>query len=284
MYVWIHISIIKWNISSWTNHATASPPLFSAPQQMQQSAAAAALRLLALQLTIHCCRPLSSISIRPLSNQLLFLHLSSFYTVPTTTATTCSDSTAKSHASTATFRRMSSSLSSRNNNNDDITNNDIKNNINNNTNDAKVCVPCSGLDNSSVLSQDEVDFELQNMPLWSSRRCQNPEKEDGVPVQLCIARRFVTKNFQTALDAMNAVGAIAEFHGHHPDLHLTDYRTVEIVLWTHKVGGITQNDIALAKVFDSQLDVCYSPKWLKEHPEARRDGDGDGGSVVVVVV
>jgi pterin-4a-carbinolamine dehydratase len=235
------------------------------------------LRLLALQLTIHCCRPLSSISLRPLANQLLFSHLSFVSTAPTTTASTAS--TAKYHVSTATFRRMSSSLSSHNNNNDYINNIDIKNNINNTTDDAKVCVPCSGLDDSSILSQDEVDFELQNMPLWSRRRCQNPEKEDGgVPGQLCIARRFVTKNFQTALDAMNAIGAIAEFHGHHPDLHLTDYRTVEIVLWTHKVGGITQNDITLAKVFDSQLDVCYSPKWLKEHPEARRNGDG--GSVV----
>ena len=31
--------------------------------------------------------------------------------------------------------------------------------------------------------------------------------------------------------------------------------------------GVTQNDIIEARLFD-RLPVAYSPKWLKEHPEA----------------
>lgn len=35
----------------------------------------------------------------------------------------------------------------------------------------------------------------------------------------------------------------------------------------HIAVGVTQNDIEEAKLFD-QLPVTYSPKWLRENPEA----------------
>jgi pterin-4a-carbinolamine dehydratase len=54
---------------------------------------------------------------------------------------------------------------------------------------------------------------------------------------------------------------------HHPDLHLTGYRNVEVVLYTHSVGGVTENDLIMAGLID-EVKVAYSPKWLKEHPEA----------------
>jgi hypothetical protein len=49
---------------------------------------------------------------------------------------------------------------------------------------------------------------------------------------------------------------------------LTKYREVEISIWTHKLGGLTKNDVELAKVLDKEVEVVYSPKWLREHPEA----------------
>jgi 4a-hydroxytetrahydrobiopterin dehydratase len=97
------------------------------------------------------------------------------------------------------------------------------------------------------------------MPLW------NLEERDGIP---CLSRRYVAKDFQCALDSIKAFGEIAERESHHPDLHITKYREVEVVLWTHKLGGITRNDIDLAKLFDAEVSVNYSPKWLKQHPEA----------------
>ena len=45
-----------------------------------------------------------------------------------------------------------------------------------------------------------------------------------------------------------AVGAVAEQAGHHPDLHLTAYRTIEVRLSTHARGGITINDLIVAAV------------------------------------
>ena len=55
---------------------------------------------------------------------------------------------------------------------------------------------------------------------------------------------------------------------HHPDLHITGYRNVEVVLWTHAVGGLTENDLIMAELIDQGVKVAYSPKWLREHPEA----------------
>lgn len=66
------------------------------------------------------------------------------------------------------------------------------------------------------------------------------------------------------------MGAIAEREGHHPDFHLTSYRDVEIVLFTHKVQGITANDLQLARMLDEEVNVVYSPKWLRENPEANK--------------
>ena len=43
---------------------------------------------------------------------------------------------------------------------------------------------------------------------------------------------------------------LAEAEGHHPDLHLQDYRNVSIELWTHSVGGLTENDFILAVKID----------------------------------
>ena len=54
-----------------------------------------------------------------------------------------------------------------------------------------------------------------------------------------ISRQLILKNFQCALDYIAAVGAVAEEAGHHPDLHLTSYRTVVVKLSTHARGGIT---------------------------------------------
>ena len=74
------------------------------------------------------------------------------------------------------------------------------------------------------------------------------------------------------MNSLNAIGTIAERENHHPDMHLTGYRNVEIVLFTHSLGGITANDIALAKTIDDEVVIECSPKWLKAHPEAAKKG------------
>ena len=131
------------------------------------------------------------------------------------------------------------------------------------------CVPCESLDKSHILSREAVDKELsESLKMWKLKPLDKTS-DDGSE-QHAISRSFTARNFQCALDAINSIGAIAERENHHPDLHLTGYRNVEIVLYTHSLGGLSINDIELAKEID-EVKVEYSPKWLKSHPEAKRE-------------
>ena len=68
----------------------------------------------------------------------------------------------------------------------------------------------------------------------------------SAPTARQISRSWTVKNFMAGIDFFNKVAALAEDEGHHPDLHLEGYRQVTIVLWTHAVGGLTENDFILA--------------------------------------
>ena len=108
-----------------------------------------------------------------------------------------------------------------------------------------------------------------------------------------ISRQLILKNFQCALDYIAAVGAVAEEAGHHPDLHLTSYRTVAVKLSTHARGGITsaalthpfqrlavtfsrgagwcgrrENDLIVAAKTEL-VPATLSPKFVRENAEAR---------------
>ena len=78
-----------------------------------------------------------------------------------------------------------------------------------------------------------------------------------------ISRSFVARNFNAALGFLNACGAVAERETHHPDMHLTSYRNVKLVLSTHASRGLTHADFILAAKLD-ELPVEYSPAWVRE--------------------
>ena len=50
---------------------------------------------------------------------------------------------------------------------------------------------------------------------------------------------------------MNNLGALAEREQHHPDLHLEGYRRVWIEIYTHAIGGLSENDFILAAKIDA---------------------------------
>ena len=78
-----------------------------------------------------------------------------------------------------------------------------------------------------------------------------------------IERSFRVKNFSAAASFVSAAADAANAAGHHPDLHITEYNLVRVVLTTHAAGGVTLADVALAARLDA-LPVPYSPKWLRE--------------------
>ena len=65
-----------------------------------------------------------------------------------------------------------------------------------------------------------------------------------------LEREYTFKNFREALDFTNRVGEVAEQEGHHPDIFLT-WGKVGLKLWTHSVGGLSENDFILAAKADA---------------------------------
>jgi 4a-hydroxytetrahydrobiopterin dehydratase len=64
-----------------------------------------------------------------------------------------------------------------------------------------------------------------------------------------VEKEFKFPDFKTALDFTNKVGEIAEEQGHHPDIGL-GWGRVEIMIYTHKVNGLTESDFILAAKID----------------------------------
>ena len=101
----------------------------------------------------------------------------------------------------------------------------------------KKCVPCEG--GVPTLTPDEVNGLLVSLPKWTVT-------EDG----LRIRRTWTARNFLAAIDFFTKVAALAEAEGHHPDLHLEGYRNVAVEVWTHAIGGLSENDFILAAKID----------------------------------
>ncbi len=64
-----------------------------------------------------------------------------------------------------------------------------------------------------------------------------------------ISREFKFKNFLEAIAFVNKVGSLAETEGHHPDIVLK-WAYAKIELWTHSIGGLSENDFILAAKID----------------------------------
>lgn len=99
------------------------------------------------------------------------------------------------------------------------------------------CVPCEGGD--SPLSDTEEDKLKKEVPDWALLR-------DGVHK---LRREFKFKNFREAIDFVNKVAKIAESEGHHPDIYIF-YNKVDIELFTHAVGGLSENDFIMCAKID----------------------------------
>jgi 4a-hydroxytetrahydrobiopterin dehydratase len=65
-----------------------------------------------------------------------------------------------------------------------------------------------------------------------------------------IARKFEFKDFNEAFGFMSRVALLAEKMDHHPEW-FNVYKTVDVTLSTHDAGGVTENDVKMAKAMDA---------------------------------
>lgn len=110
---------------------------------------------------------------------------------------------------------------------------------------SKKCVPCEG--GVPKLSPEEAATLLEHVPGW--KLVENGDR---------IRREWRARNFLAAIDFFNKVAELAESEGHHPDLHLVGYRNVAIEVWTHAIGGLSENDFILAAKID-QIPFATKP-------------------------
>lgn len=96
--------------------------------------------------------------------------------------------------------------------------------------ESKKCVPCEG--GIAKIKGDEVDRLLKDLPGWKA-------KDDK------LARTFHFKDFLGAMAFVDRMAILAESEGHHPDFTV-HYNIVEVSLWTHAIGGLSENDFILA--------------------------------------
>jgi 4a-hydroxytetrahydrobiopterin dehydratase len=67
-----------------------------------------------------------------------------------------------------------------------------------------------------------------------------------------LEKEYRFKDFREALVFTNKVGELAEAQGHHPDICLA-WGKVKLVIWTHKISGLTESDFVLAARADRLL-------------------------------
>ncbi|MEX1012129.1 MAG: 4a-hydroxytetrahydrobiopterin dehydratase [Waddliaceae bacterium] len=65
-----------------------------------------------------------------------------------------------------------------------------------------------------------------------------------------LEKEYAFKNFKEGLAFVNKVGEIAERQKHHPDIYLS-YTKVKVLVWTHKIDGLTESDCIFAAKCDA---------------------------------
>ena len=87
------------------------------------------------------------------------------------------------------------------------------------------------------LSDEQIRKELTDLPGWSL-------------VNGKLHKDFVFKDFIEAFGFMSTAALHIEKMNHHPEW-FNVYNKIKVDLTTHDAGGITQNDINLARILNS---------------------------------
>jgi len=104
----------------------------------------------------------------------------------------------------------------------------------------KQCVPCRG--GEPTLNKSQIsNFKSKISVKWQVIEDKSVKK---------LTRNFKFKNFAEAMAFVTKVGEIAEQEGHHPEIEV-GWGHATVSWWTHKIGGLHQNDFIMAAKTDS---------------------------------
>lgn len=104
---------------------------------------------------------------------------------------------------------------------------------------AKKCIPCEG--GVEPFTPDQISTYLEEIGAgWTLDDYKK------------ISRNFKFGNYQQTMQFVNRVAEIAETENHHPVMHVY-YSKVVVELWTHAIGGLSENDFILAAKINKLL-------------------------------
>jgi 4a-hydroxytetrahydrobiopterin dehydratase len=71
----------------------------------------------------------------------------------------------------------------------------------------------------------------------------------------CLFKSWTLPSFEEAVARFNQIAQLAQAQDHHPEV-VSSYTQLQVRLWTHDVGGLTNKDFKLARSID---DITSSP-------------------------
>jgi methionine-S-sulfoxide reductase len=107
------------------------------------------------------------------------------------------------------------------------------------------CAACQGI--AELVSEETERTLLANLFDWQIEKENNIHK---------LTKTVKSETFMDAVNLLRKIAVIADTENHHPDLHLY-YNKLVIVLYTHKVKGLTDNDFILAAKIDDLLEKSH---------------------------
>ena len=99
----------------------------------------------------------------------------------------------------------------------------------------KSCVPCQ--EGGKALSAEQISTLNTHLDAWT------------VVDDHHLSKAYAFNDFAQALDFVNKVGEIAETQNHHPDLSF-GWGKAQVIIYTHAVNGLHENDFILAAKID----------------------------------
>jgi len=108
----------------------------------------------------------------------------------------------------------------------------------------KKCVPCEG--GTLPFDISEIHKYQKKVDGWSVRR--NEKKV------YFLEKNFVFKNFISSQNFITKVGEVSEQENHHPDISF-GWGYAKILITTHAIEGLSENDFILAAKIDKNFSV-----------------------------
>ena len=107
---------------------------------------------------------------------------------------------------------------------------------------ARKCVPCTS--GATPMEREKAVKLLEETPDWELT-------DDGKKIR----RKFRFGDFAAAMQFAGRVGELAEQEDHHPDIAF-GWGYCTVTFWTHKIGGLHENDFIMA----AKVSEAFAPR------------------------